>query len=164
MAHRLRLAALLMLVFALFAPAGHVLEIPGKLRLGAEAWLVVQQNLYPGYAVAGAVSLLGAPLACAAFAWSVRGTAEARAAWIAAALVLAGLAAWALIVAPVNTEVAAAAPGSPPPGWIGLRNRWEAGHATVFVLVAAGFLVLLRAVLAHARAASTSAARSAGQA
>ncbi|HEV7265090.1 MAG TPA: hypothetical protein VGN83_09250 [Falsiroseomonas sp.] len=162
MARHLRLAALLMLVFALFAPAGHVLEIPGKLRLGAEAWLVVQQNLYPGYAVAGAVSLLGAPLACAAFAWSVRGTAEARAAWIAAALVLAGLVAWALVVAPVNTKIAAAA--TPPPGWTGLRDRWEAGHATVFVLAAAGFLVLLRAVLAQPSAASTSAARSAGQA
>ena len=51
---RLRLAALLMLVLALIGPAAHVLEIPGKWRLPPEAWLAVQQNLYPAFAVAGA--------------------------------------------------------------------------------------------------------------
>ncbi|PWS34009.1 hypothetical protein DFH01_27125 [Falsiroseomonas bella] len=149
----LRLASLLALVLALLAPAGHVLEIPGKLRLTAEHWLVVQQTLYPGYAVAGAVTLLGTPLLLAAFAWSVRGTAEARAAWIAAGLVLLGLLAWWLVVAPVNGWIAAATPETLPPAWTAWRTRWEAGHALVALLVATALVLLLRTALSAAQPA-----------
>jgi hypothetical protein len=166
MRNALRLASLLALVLALLAPAGHVLEIPGKLRLPAEHWLVVQQTLYPGYAVAGAITLLGTPLLLAAFARSVRGTAEARAAWIGAGLILLGLLAWWLVVAPVNGWIAAATPATLPPGWTAWRARWEAGHALTALLVATALVLLLRAALrtAHPSAARTSSPRSAGQA
>jgi hypothetical protein len=160
---RLRLAALLMLVVALLGPAAHVLEIPGKLRLGPEEWLIVQQNLYAGFPIIGALGYVGAPLVCAAFAWSARGTREARPAWIAAALVLAAFAVWGLVVAPVNGWIAPATPGTLPPDWTAWRNRWEAGHAGAALLIVIA-LVLLLSATQPPRAASTSAARSAGQA
>jgi hypothetical protein len=146
----LGLAALLMLVLALLAPAAHVLEIAGKYRLGPEAWLAVQQNLYAAFPAVGALGYVGAPLVLAAFAWSVRGTREARAAWIAAGLVLAAFAAWAALVAPVNDRIAAATPATLPPDWTGWRARWEAGHAISALLIAAALVLLLRAAL-HSR-------------
>ncbi|WP_270937786.1 hypothetical protein [Falsiroseomonas oryzae] len=145
----LRLAALLLLVLALVGPAGHVLEIPGKWRLAPEDWLVVQQTLYPGFAVAGAIGYLGAPLACTALAWRSWAPREARAAWIAAGLVLAALVVWAAVVAPVNTRIAAATPATLPPDWTAWRLRWEAGHAAGFALSALALVVLLRAELSR---------------
>jgi hypothetical protein len=153
-----------MLVVALLGPAAHVLEIPGKLRLAPEAWLTVQQNLYAAFPVIGALGYVGAPLVVGAFAWSVRGTAEARAAWIAAGLVAVALVAWMLIVSPVNGRIAAATPATLPPDWTAWRMRWETGHAVAALLVVVALVVLLRGVLRQARAASVSAARSTGQA
>ena len=146
---RLRLAALLMLVLALIGPAAHVLEIPGKWRLPPEAWLAMQQNLYPAFAVAGALGYVGAPIACALLARAVRGTAEARAAWIAAGLVLLALLVWALVVAPANGRIAAATPATLGTEWTAWRARWEAGHAIGAALVAAALVLLLRASLAR---------------
>lgn len=150
----LRFAAVLMVVVALLGPAAHVLEIPGKLRLPPEAWLAVQQNLYAGFPVIGALGYVGAPLVLAAFAWSVRGTAEARAAWIAAGLVAVALLLWMAVVAPVNARIAAATPATLPPDWTAWRTRWEAGHAAAALLVLVALVVLLRGVLAYPRAAS----------
>jgi hypothetical protein len=147
MTMRLRLAALLMLVVALLGPAAHVLEIRGKWRLPPELWLATQQNLYPGFAVVGALGYLGAPIACALLARAVRGTAEARAAWIAAGLVLAALLVWAVMVAPANTWIAAATPTTLGAEWTSWRARWEAGHAIGAALVAAALVLLLRAAL-----------------
>ncbi len=158
----LRLGALLMLVLALVAPAAHVLEIAGKYRLSPEAWLAVQQNLYAAFPVAGALGYVGAPLVLAAFAWSVRGTPEARAGWIAAGLVLVAFAIWAAVVAPVNDLIAAATPATLPPDWTAWRARWETGHAASALLVLVALVVQLRASVQSA--ASTSAVRSAGQA
>ena len=145
--HRLRLASLLMLVFALLGPAAHVLEMPGKWRLSPEQWLATQQNLYPGFAVAGALGYLGAPIACMLLARAVRNTSEGRAAWIAAGLVVAALGVWAIVIAPVNARIAAATPGTLGEEWVSWRARWEAGHAAGAVLVATALVVLLRASL-----------------
>lgn len=163
----LRLAALLMLVLALLAPAAHVLEIPGKLRLPPETWLAVQQNLYAAFPVAGALGYVVAPIICALLARAVRGTAEARAAWIAAGLVLLALLLWWVVVAPVNEWIAAATPATLPPDWTAWRLRWEAGHAIAAALIGVALVLLLRAALFRAgqrSADSTSAARSSGQA
>jgi hypothetical protein len=147
--HRLRLVSLLMLVVALLGPAAHVLEMPGKWRLTPEQWLATQQNLYPAFAVAGALGYLGAPLACALLARAVRGTSEARAAWIAAGLVMAALIVWATVVAPVNGRIAAATPGTLDGEWMSWRARWDAGHAIGALLVAVALVLLLRASLAR---------------
>jgi hypothetical protein len=145
---RRRIAALLLLLPALIATGGHVLEIPGKWRLPAETWLAVQQNLYLGHAVAGALGYLGGGLACAWLALGLRGD---RGAWAAAALVGLALAVWALVVAPVNGWIAAATPATLPPDWPTWRLRWEAGHAAGFLLVALAMALLLRPVLSAAR-------------
>jgi hypothetical protein len=166
MRNALRFAALLALVFALLAPAAHVLEIPGKLRLEPEQWLMVQQTLYAAFPVAGALGYVGAPLVVGAFAWAARDNREAHAAWVAVVLVVLALLSWVLIVAPVNTRIAAATPETLPDDWTTWRLRWEAGHALATLLIASGLVVLLRAALreAHPRAARTAAARSEGQA
>jgi hypothetical protein len=112
----------------------------------------VQQNLYAGFPVIGALGYVGAPLVCAGFAWARRGSAEARSAWIAAGLVLAAFAVWGGVTAPVNAWIAAATPATLPPVWEYWRLRWEAGHLGAALLVAAALVVLLRASLGRPRA------------
>ena len=58
---------------------------------------------------------------------------------------------WLAVVAPVNSQIAAAvahAPDSVPQLWMQLRGRWEHGHAAGFVLQLAGLASFLWSVLA----------------
>jgi hypothetical protein len=58
----------------------------------------------------------------------------------------AALAVWLTVVAPANVEIARwGAAGGIPPGWESWRLRWETGHAVSFVLLLAGFCLLVRA-------------------
>jgi hypothetical protein len=55
-----------------------------------------------------------------------------------------------MLVAPVNTQVAAALQSAPemvPALWMQLRERWEYGHAVGFVIQLLGFCALVLSVL-----------------
>lgn len=72
--------------------------------------------------------------------------------WTLFAAVCLGLAfiSWILLVSPVNSQIASAlgrAPQSVPALWMGLRDRWEYGHATGFVLQLVGFCALVKSLL-----------------
>ena len=79
-----------------------------------------------------------------AFRWTLVGT----------LLLLAAFVSWLLLVLPVNREVAAALQASPqavPSLWLQLRDRWEYGHATGFVLHLAGFCALVMSAVRDVR-------------
>jgi hypothetical protein len=151
------LLSLLFVALTLGLTFAHVLEIAGKLRLGARDWLTVQQNLYGAFGTIGAAC----EILAIAFTWlTVRqrpaGTPEARYTWAAAIAASAGLVAWAMIVAPMNTVLSAWTPASIPPDWTRVRNRWELGHATQAVLYLTAFVALAIAQgrAGHARQSS----------
>jgi hypothetical protein len=129
----------------------HVMEIPGKLRLSGAEWLAVQHNLYIAF---GPPLGAGIEIAAIALAWLtvllVRRRHPAFAWTLAAAFcVTAGLVAWGLVVAPVNTVLNGWTPTTLPPDWTAWRDRWELGHALHATLFALGFGCLVMALLAE---------------
>jgi hypothetical protein len=134
----------------------HVMEIPGKLRLTGNEWLMVQHNLYLAFGPP-----LGAPIEVAAIvlSWVVfllvlrRGPA---APWtLAAAIcVTAGLAVWFWLVSPMNMIISGLAPQNIPADWTEVRNQWEIGHAVHALLFGLGFSALVIALLAETPSSS----------
>ncbi|MEK0081615.1 hypothetical protein [Benzoatithermus flavus] len=150
--HLVRFLSLLAVALTLGLAFAHVLEIPGKLRLGGTDWLTVQHNLYVGFGTIGAaVEVTAVALTWLtvilvrerrlAFAWTVA----------AALLVTAGLIEWGLVVAPVNTALSVWTPSTLPVDWTAWRNRWELGHALHATLFALGFGCLAAALLVETR-------------
>jgi hypothetical protein len=50
----LQVLSLVLVVIALVPALAHALELPGKLRLGKDAYFTVQPIYYPGFTIAGA--------------------------------------------------------------------------------------------------------------
>jgi hypothetical protein len=145
-----RFLSLYLVALTLGLAFAHMLELPGKLRLEGADWLTMQHNLYLGFGTVGA----GVELLAVLTAWLAAVLVRARrpaVGWTLAAalLVSAGLAAWFLLVAPMNEAMAARTPATLPPDWATVRNRWEAGHAVHAALFALGFAALLASVLAE---------------
>jgi hypothetical protein len=146
-----RFLSILLVTLILGLAFCHVMEIPGKLRLGAVEWLAVQQNLYVAF---------GAPLGASiellsiAATWMLVAMVRRRrpAFWWtlgAAICVTAGLAAWFALVAPMNGVLAGWSAQSIPAEWKDVRNRWEIGHAVHAALFFLGFSGLVIAMLAE---------------
>lgn len=150
----LRIANLLLTALALGLLAAHVLEVPGKLRLGGAEWLAVQQNLYIGFGTLGAAIELAAIGSAWVLAWRLRGRPAGRAALLAAAAGSAGLAVWAGFTTPVNRALSGWTPATLPADWQAWRNRWEASHAVHAACVGLAFLALARAALLDGERAS----------
>jgi hypothetical protein len=119
-------------------PSGaHLLELPNKIGMDAEAYRTAQQ-LYQGWALAG-VFLVGAIASTAMLVYfSQPQAAPALLALAAFALLVATLVSFFVFILPVNqaTENWTALPGN----WSALRARWEYAHAanaglTFFALV-----------------------------
>jgi hypothetical protein len=128
----------------------HVLEIAGKLRLGAGDWLTVQQNLYVAFGPIGGTCEVLAIVFTWLTVWQRRPrTTAARCTWVAAIAASVGLIAWAVVVAPMNTVLSSWTPASIPSDWTRVRDRWELGHAVQAVLYATAFVAL---VIAQSRA------------
>ncbi len=129
----------------------HVMEIPGKLRLGGAAWLTVQHNLYFAFGVVGAaIELLSILLT-----WVVVFLVRRRPAFFwtlgAALCVTAGLVGWFLMVAPMNAALSGWTAETLPADWTSYRNQWEAGHAMHAAFFGLGFSALVVALLAETR-------------
>ena len=144
-----RFVDLLLVVLTFGMTWCHVVEIPGKLRLTGDQWLAVQHNLYVAFGPP-----FGAPIEVAAIVltWCVfslvRNRHPANRWTLAAALcTTAALAAWFLLVAPMNTILSGWTAQTLPPDWISVRNQWEFGHAVHSLLFLLGFGALVAGVL-----------------
>ena len=146
-----RFLTLVLAALALTMTSAHVLELPQKMQYDAQLYAAVNTTLYHYFATIGGVYSLGAIVAASVLAFLVRKHRSAFG-WILAAAVLFVLwfMSWLMLVAPVNTQVAAAlqsAPETVPALWMQLRERWEYGHAAGFVIQLLGFCALVISVL-----------------
>lgn len=133
-----------------FAPsAAHLFELPGKARLGPEAYFTVQ-GIYAGWAWF-AVPILGAIAANVAlfFAERRRDGRAAGFALVAAALIVVSLGVFLGFVFPGNRATDNWT--VMPEGWQALRRAWEFGHAASALLMFAALLSTGRALAGGAR-------------
>lgn len=127
----------------------HVLEMPGKLMLPGEVWLEVQQRLYGGFAWAGAFAEIIAVICTWWLFVLLRDRRPSGAlALLAGLCVTAGLASWFTLVAPLNSIIAAATPGTLPSDWQALRLSWESSHAVAAGLFTVAWVALVLGLLA----------------
>lgn len=145
-----RFLSLLLVALTLGMTFCHVMEIPGKLRLGGTEWLTVQHNLYVAFGVVGAVIELLSILLTWVVTLQVRRRRPAFYWTLGAAVcVTAGLIDWFLLVAPMNAVLSAWTPETLPADWTSTRNQWEIGHAIHAALFGLGFSALVIALLAE---------------
>lgn len=158
-------AALILTAFTWAPLLAHALELPGKKRLGREAYMAVQPIYYPGFTWAGAAEPVTA-LVVAALLWAT-GTAT-PAFWLTLLALLAAIATHAIfwiLTQPVNrfwlaetqlstgarkffgTEGTGAPAPDPPPDWTTLRDRWERSHLLRAVTSGTAFVLVVVAVV-----------------
>ncbi|HEY7495882.1 MAG TPA: DUF1772 domain-containing protein [Candidatus Tectomicrobia bacterium] len=146
-----RFITLLLATLALTMESAHVLELPQKIQYDAQLYTAVNTTLYRYFAIIGGVYQVSSIIAAAVLVFLVRQHRPAFGWTLAGALcLLLAFGLWLAVVAPVNSEVAAAlrsAPESVPTVWMRLRTRWEYGHAAGFVVQLVGFCALLLSVL-----------------
>src|SRR5712691_3615898 len=121
----LRVLALVLTSLVLGLSFCHVLEMPGKMKLGGQENMVVQQ-IYRTFGPVASVLEPGAIIVSAVLAFLLRRRLPAFALTFGASVALAAaLGLWAALVYPVNLQWAALPPGALPPDWQVLRARWE---------------------------------------
>jgi hypothetical protein len=145
-----RYLSLLLVALTLGLTFAHVMEIPGKLRLGGADWLMVQHNLYVGFGTVGAAI----EVLAMALTWLLVLMMRRRrpALWwtlAAAVCVSAGLADWFLLVAPMNAALSVWRAETLPADWTRYRDQWELGHAIHAGFFMLGFSALVLALLAE---------------
>jgi Anthrone oxygenase len=139
----LQIIALVLIAVGLSLSLSHALELPGKLRLGRDAYVAVQSIYYPGFTVGGIFGEPGAMLATfVALIFTQRGSPAFSFTLSAfAALVLMHAVFW-IVTQPVNRvwladqdlgRAGAAffrtdGGGSTEQDWTRVRNRWEYSH------------------------------------
>lgn len=150
----LKPVALLIAALSLGASYAHLLEAPPRLHdWPPELWreATVFHGQYAYFAIIGAPVDVAAIVLLTVLAWLARF--ERPTFWFAvigAGLFLAGLLAWAAIVAPANAVLATWRPGPIPADFEAVRIRWEVGHMIVAALKLGGFLSLSVAATAPA--------------
>ncbi|WP_340116239.1 hypothetical protein [Pelagibius sp. 7325] len=145
----MQFVAIVLTALALVPAGAHLLELPGKLALSREEYLIVQ-DIYRGWALLGFV-IVGAVTANLVLAVMLHGGGRHFAlACLAFLLVTAALAAFFLGAFPVNQQTQNWT--FMPNDWRALRLQWEYGHAigAALTLLALCSLVL-EAVLPRAR-------------
>ncbi len=147
----LRFVTLMLGALALTMTSAHLLELPQKLDYAPTLYAAVNTTLYRYFAIVGGAYTVTSILAAGmlsllvrhrgtTFPWTVSGFAALLAAFVS----------WLVLVAPVNARIAAAVEthsDSVPALWQLLRNRWEYGHATGFVLQLLGLAALVVSIL-----------------
>lgn len=126
----------------------HAMELPRKLSYGYEEYARTQHSLYAYFAyVGGPLEVLSIVLAAVWVVLVRRRRAELRPVLLGAVLLAVALAEWAVVVQGANGAMAGWDPAVAPSGWTGVRDRWEYGHVAHFLLLGAGFTVLLWSAL-----------------
>jgi hypothetical protein len=121
--------AVVLTALALVPAAAHVMELPNKLPMSREAYLIVQR-VYRGWNLSGFV-VIGALIATLVLVFVAEGAAFVPALIGFLAIVATQVVFWKFTY-PVNkitrnwTRV--------PEDWTGLRDRWELSHAASAVL------------------------------
>jgi hypothetical protein len=157
----LRLASLILTTIALAAALAHLFEMPNKMKLSYDEYLVVQR-IYRGWALIG-IAPIGALLATAALAWKLR--AAGRDLYLpltATVCIAASLAVFFAFTYPTNvaTENWTVLPAE---NWTALRRQWEYSHATAAGLYFAAFLALAVSMLQARPAAAVRRSHAAGR-
>jgi hypothetical protein len=134
-----RFVSLLFTALAMIPAMAHLLELPNKIRMAAEQYLVVQQ-IYRGWAFAGIV-VVGAFVSTLAltiisrrerpaFAWALMGLL-----CVAATQVMFWLFTYPVNQATQNWSVL-------PDNWLALREQWEYSHAASALLNLTAFIAV----------------------
>jgi hypothetical protein len=157
----LEVTSLILVAVAMALSLAHALELPGKMRLGKEAYLSVQTIYYPGFTFGGLGEFGGMLSLLILLVSTSYGT--ARFWWTLGALVLlvAAHATYWLVTHPVNNfwlkDVDLAGIGktffsvfAPDPGadWTKLRDVWEYSHFARAVLAMLSLISLAMALTA----------------
>jgi uncharacterized membrane protein len=139
-----RLVALLLAALASGIAFSHVLEVPGKRRLPTDVAVTVQQGLYVGYRLPGALIEVGAIAACAVavvVGWNRPGCYLTLAALVA---MLGAQVVFALVTDPQNRRILSWRVSDLPDDWTRVRARWEASHGLrAFLFLSAVGLIAL---------------------
>jgi hypothetical protein len=161
----LQILTVILVAVAMALPLAHALELPGKMRLGKEAYLVVQPIYYPGFTIGAGVGEAGGmfallvllaftPYSSARFGWTLAAlllllamhltywfaTHPANHFWVKDIALRGFAGAFLSLFAPVATES-----GS---DWTRLRDIWEYSHVARAVFAALGLISLMFAVTA----------------
>ena len=139
-------------------PVGaHLLELPNKIGLPPEQYMIVQR-VYSGWALFG-IAIVAALVLTLWHAWLVRSSPRAFKLALAAFACLAATQAifWTLTY-PVN--VASANWTSMPADFEAARRQWEYSHAASAILTLAAFLAILLSVARAPRDAAAAGLRS----
>ena len=163
----LQVLSVFLVSIAMALALAHALELPGKMRLGKEAYLIVQPIYYPGFTTAAGfgegggmiatlVLLVLSPAQSAAFWWT-----------LAALIALVAMhAAYWLLTHPVNKfwlrdqqlqgfgagffafdPLKRSAPAAPhEDSWKSYRDRWEYSHVLRALLAAISLITLVTSV------------------
>lgn len=141
--------ALTFTALLLGAALAHLYELPHKLRLSRDEYLIVQQ-IYRGWAMLG-VAVVGAIITTAAVvATTRRGTHRFRWSLMALLCLLAAQGVFWTFTYPANAATADWT--TLPDGWMALRRQWEYSHAAGAVLTFAAYLALVATALSPAHA------------
>ena len=146
-----RFTTIVLSALALTMTSAHVLELPQKMTYTAEMYAAVNTTLYRYFAIIGGPYQIGSIVSAIVLTTLMRRSVNFRWALVGTLLLSAAFVSWLILVLPVNREVAAALEASPqavPALWLQLRDQWEYGHATGFVLHLAGFCALVVSVTA----------------
>jgi len=130
--------ALVLTAIALIPAGAHVFEMSGKMKLGRDAYFVVQ-GLYRGWAWFG-IALMGSLLACLTNAALPGNRRDRFLSLFAALMIAASLAIFFAYVYPVNQSTQNWTTLSA--NWKNLRYQWEWGHVVSAVFTFLAFLAL----------------------
>jgi hypothetical protein len=135
--------ALLFTALALVPAAAHLLELPNKMQLSRDEYLIVQK-IYRGWALIGIV-VVAALVATLSLAVATRSQpAPFRAAIAASVFIIATQLVFWVFTFPVNRKTASWT--ILPNDWQHLRKRWEYSHAVSAILNLAAFIATSLAV------------------
>jgi hypothetical protein len=145
--------ALLLVAIAMALSLAHALEFPGKLRLGKDAYMAVQQIYYPGFTFGGFVGEFGGMLTLAILLFLIPAGKPFWWAGIALLMLVASHAVYWLVTHPVNGfwlkdfELSGLSGAffsvfAPPQtaDWQQLRDVWEYSHVARACLAMLSFL------------------------
>ena len=144
MTNAARFLSLIFCALALAPAMAHLLELPNKMRLSRDEYLVVQQ-IYRGWALLGVV-VFGALLSTLALAIVVRKRAGEFGPALTAFLCIAGtqVVFWTFTF-PMNQQTAnwTMLPGN----WAAMRAQWEYSHAASAILNLIALIAVIISVL-----------------
>jgi Domain of unknown function (DUF1772) len=141
----LQFFSLIVVAVALIPAGAHLFELPNKIALPPEQYMVVQ-NIYRGWALFGVVTIV-APLLALMHAFAVRAHTGAMLLSVVAALCLAAvLGVFFMFTYPMN--VATSNWTVTPENFEAARRQWEYSHAVNAGLMLVAFATLTLSVMA----------------